>query len=223
MSWLYWVYPRKAEVRTGEVSHSAIQLCLPLWNTWMSNMLGNSWTSLTTCWSVLSTWVPEENLALTPCCLPEEVQAPTMLCRLFILCPCPLLQACFLWFFVPMCTQWTSHIELLGLLQLEEGMRLGLHIITYSCGWDICCSRNTQFSSMLPTLFQWQEGQLCPYFWETGSEQKWPIILDFLQTGSVLEHSFRARCTFTVLPCLAFTSYLHNPGGSARHENLESS
>ena len=110
-----------------------------------------------------------------------------------------------------------------GLLQLEEGMKLGLHIITYACGWDVCCSRNTQISSMLPTLFEWQEGQLCPYLWETGSEQKWPIILDSLQTGSVLEHSFQARCTFTVLPCLAFASYLHNPGGSARHENFGSS
>lgn len=175
MSWLFWVYPRKAEVRAGEVSHSAIHLCLPLWNTWMSTILGNSWTALTTCWSVLSTWVPAENCALTPCCLPEEVQAPTML---FIFRPCPLLQACFLWFFDPTCTQWTSHTELLGLLQFEEGMRLGLHIITYSCGWDICCSRNTQFSSLSPTPFQWQEGQLCPYFWETGSEQKWPITLD---------------------------------------------
>lgn len=120
MSWLYWVYPRKAEVRAGEVSQSAIHLCLPLWNTWMSNMLGNSWTALTTCWSVLSTVVPAENLALTPCCLPEEIQAPTMLCRPFILRPCPLLQACFLWFFDAMCTQWTSHTELLDFSNLRR-------------------------------------------------------------------------------------------------------
>ena len=87
MSRLCWVYPGKAEMRTGEVSHSAIHLGshheTPECPTCQEILEPQS----PHVWSVLSVCVPAENLSLTLCCLPEEVWALTMLCRLCILCP----------------------------------------------------------------------------------------------------------------------------------------